>query len=197
MIKIKLTNLHFWLLISVTLFGLNACVALGFKEKYVWHSFSFDTQHDSPDAEVLDYQYGSSRNDPPPFPQQRMAMGQHYGTSKREGIHPDKERIAMGQNFAYYDTSGYLPVGDFLYVNWRIKNPIRFWEYIGYYEDKVDLKKRLPADITNHRIHFVIKGPQLYVYLILPGLKAASEPTGPVRMYPLQKQIQIYPDQPK
>lgn len=145
-------------------------------DSYPMHSFSFDTHHDSPDAEVLDYEYGSTRQ---------------FGT------HANKELVEMGEHFAYGGTTGRMPRGDFLSVKWRIKNQMRPSEYIGYYEDKVDLRKRLPADITGLRIHFVIKGSQLYVYLISPELKNASEPAGPVREYLSQKQIQIYPDQVK
>lgn len=145
-------------------------------DKHPRHSFSFDTRHDSPDAEVLDYQYGSSRQD---------------------GTYANKERVAMGEDFPSERISGAMPRGDFLYVKWRIKNRMKPWEYIGTYEDKVDLKTRLPADITGLRVHFVIKGSQLYVYLISPGLKPKSEPAGPVREYSSQKQVQIYPDQQK
>jgi len=140
------------------------------------HSFSFDTRHDSPDAEVLDYEYGSSRQ---------------FGT------HANKELVEMGQDFSAWNTTGNMPRGEFLSVKWRIKDPVNPSKYIGYYEDKVDLRKRLPADITGFRVHFVIKGSQLYVYLISPELKNTSEPAGPVRMYRLHKQIQIYPEQAK
>lgn len=174
--KIQRKNIRDWLLISVILLGLSACTSLGFEDKYPRHSFSFDTLYDAPDAEVLDYQ---------------------YGTSRQFGTHADNERVALGQVFRAWDTTGAMPRGEFLIVKWRIKNPGNPSQYIGYYEDQVDLRKRLPADITGHRVHFVIKGPQLYVYLISPGLKLASEPAGPVRMYPSRKQIQIYPDQPK
>ena len=143
-------------------------------DNYPMHSFSFDTDEDSPDAEVLDYE---------------------YGTSRQFGTHANKERVAMGQVFPAWNTSGHMPRGDTLTVKWRIKNPKNRMEYIGYYEDKVDLRKRLPADITGLRVHFVVKGSQLYVYLISPDLKLTSEPVGPVRMYPSQKQVQIYPDQ--
>jgi hypothetical protein len=51
----QLDNLLVMLLISVMQLGLAACASLGFSEKYPMHSFSFDTHHDSPDAEVLDY----------------------------------------------------------------------------------------------------------------------------------------------
>jgi hypothetical protein len=33
-------------------------------------------------------------------------------------------------------------------------------------EDAVDLRRVLPRDMTGLRIHFVVSGPQLYVYQI-------------------------------
>lgn len=168
-------KLTYWFLLCMMLPGLTACSTWGFMDKYPRHSFSFDARHDSPDAEVLDYE---------------------YGTTRQEGTHANKERIALGHVFFGENSSGHMLRGDFLSVKWRIKNPAKPWEYLGYYEDKVDLRKRLPADMTGLRVHFVIKGSQLYVYLISKELKPASEPAGPVQKYDLQKQTQIYPDQP-
>ena len=174
--KIPLRSLFIWVCISVIQFGLAACATGGIMDKHPRHSFSFDTRHDSPDAEVLDYQYGSS---------------------KQDGTYANKERVAMGEDFPSERISGAMPRGDFLYVKWRIKNRMKPWEYIGTYEDKVDLRIRLPADITNCRIHFVVKGSQLYVYLIPPpGIwpAGALEPSAPARMSAYLKQHQIYPD---
>ena len=83
--------------------------------------------------------------------------------------------------------------GDFLYVKWRIKSTGMV------YEDTVDLRNRLPADIKDHRVTFIIRGPHLYVYLIPPeGRKRAKgkPPNGP-RMYEDLDTVTIYPDQPK
>lgn len=174
--KIQAVSLLKWVLIGVMQFGFTACATGWFTDSNPRHSFSFDTDEDSPDAEVLDYE---------------------YGTSRQEATHANKERVAMGQVFPAENTSGNMPRGDFLSVKWRIKNRMRPSEYIGYYDDKVDLRKRLPADMTGFRVHFVIKGAQLYVYLISPELKPANEHAGPVRRYVSRKQIQIYPDQTK
>lgn len=161
------------LFVSVMLLGLTACAAGG---TMVHHSFSFDTIEDSPDAEVLDYQYGDGRQD---------------------GTHADKERVALGQVFPADNISGVIPRGDFLYVKWRVKKPGSQTEYLGPYEDKVDLRSRLPADITGLRIHFVIRGPQLYVYLIWPYDPKHEYPLGELKEFGRVKQVQIYPDQPK
>lgn len=136
----------------------------------VHHSFGFDTITDSPDVEVLDYQYGD-------------------GTRFETGA--ERERVALGQVFVGGDVSGVIPRGDSLYVKWRDKRSRRI------YEDRVDLRHRLPRDISDLTVYFLIKGQQLYVYLIYPGLKEASVPDGPVRTYRHHKQIQIYPDLPK
>jgi hypothetical protein len=156
-----------WIFVFIIQFALSSC-AIG--QTMVNHHFSFDTISDHSDAEVLDYQYGSSRQ---------------FGT------HADKERVQLGQVFPAWNTYGAMPRGDVLYVKWRIKQSGEI------YEDRVDLKTRLPADITNWRIHFAIKGPQLYVYLISPEKRSASSPAGPLKMYADLKQSQIYPDQTK
>ncbi len=139
-------------------------------ETMVDHSFSFNTIKDSPDAEVLDYQYGSSRQ---------------FGT------HANKEKVQLGQVFLQWNTTGVMPRGEFLYVKWRMKQSGEV------YEDTVDLRARLPADMTDHRIHFVIKGSQLYVYVISPEKLPGSSPPGPLRTYRDLKQLQIYPDPSK
>jgi hypothetical protein len=167
------------LLVSIFLFSLTACAAAG-GGTMVMHSFSFDAQRDSPDVEVLDYQYGGSGV---------------FGT------HADKERIALGQIFPADNIAGVMPRGEFLYVKWRIK------ESGQIYEDKVDLRPRLPADIEGLNIHFVIRGRQLYVFLTWPwdGKPWEKEPVqnryvpvpGGVKRFQGSKQVQIYPDQPK
>lgn len=173
-------RIHIAVLTQLTLlqFCLTGC-SLGvgvFADKYPFHSFSFDTRHDSSDTEVLDYE---------------------YGTGRQFGTHANQEMVAMGTDFSQWSTTGHMPRGDFLYVKWRVMNRKRPPEYADIYEDRVDLRSRLPFNLTGYRVHFVIKGPQLYVYLISPELKSASEPAGPVREYAAHKQVQIYPDQQK
>lgn len=176
--KIQLKNLK-RILLSMLLFGLTACATGGImdKDSYPVHSFSFDTLNDNPDAEVLDYQYSNSRH---------------------VGIRPERERVAMGEVFRGEEISGSILRGDFLFVKWRIKKPGTLLpEYLGTYEDRVDLRSRLPADITELRIHFVIKGTQLYVYLIWPYDEKHEYPLGELKNFGRVKQMQIYPDQLK
>ena len=129
-------------LLSSQLF-LNACAT----EKYMFHSFSFNAIIQSPDIEVLDYQYGAKSD---------------YEREGGVGLRPAPYRLERGDIFTGVGVGGVLPKGDYLYVKWRVKNTGQI------YEDKVDLTTRLPKDITQHTIHFVVEKDQLYVYLIPP-----------------------------
>lgn len=171
--KFEPAYLRIWICIGVTIVILSACTTWD-PIKYPRHAFSFDTKRDSPDAEVLEYEYGSKR---------------------KVGSYSNSAFTSVNQNFPAENTSGPILRGDFLYVKWRIRSHTNAGEYIGYYEDRVDLRSRLPENITGLRIHFLIKGSQLYVYLISPELKLASEADGPVSQYKRQIQTQIYPDQ--
>src|SRR6267378_1448206 len=113
------------------------------------HAFSFDAVHESPQVEVLNYRYGDSD----------QAIVTPPAWALRNG------KIEQGTN-----VNGPMPLGTMLYVKWRLKitGEVR--------EDTVDLRQRLPADITNCRIHFAIKGQQLYVYLIYPDKRAVDAP---------------------
>lgn len=147
------------------------------KDIYQAHSFSFDVRQDMPDIEVLDYQYSNSRHN---------------------GIRATPEVVNMGIPINGQGIYGNLLRGDFLYVKWRVKKPSTLLpEYIGTYEDRVDLRSRLPADITNLRIHFVIRGPQLYIYLIWPYDEKHEYPSNEKSLFDRVKYMQIYPDQPK
>ncbi|MBI3223279.1 MAG: hypothetical protein HYZ46_09530 [Nitrosomonadales bacterium] len=163
----------------MVLFTLTACATGGIKDKdiYQTHSFSFDVRQDMPDIEVLDYQYSNSRHN---------------------GIRANREVINMGLPFNSQGIYGPLLRGDFLYVKWRVKKPGTLLpEYLGTYEDRVDLKSRLPADITGLEIHFVIRGAQLYVYLIWPYDEKHEYPVGELKNFGKVKQMQIYPDPSK
>ncbi|MHB8848806.1 MAG: hypothetical protein ACYC43_10225 [Burkholderiales bacterium] len=168
-----------WIFVFIIQFALISCATGG--TMFV-QDFSFDTINDSPDVDVLDYRYGSTTQ---------------FGT------HADPERVALGEVFGQRQISGAMPRGDFLYVKWRIKQSGKI------YEDKVDLRNRLPADMTNYGIHFVIKGSQLYVFLfppfkvdhgpgwgtvITPGLWAIPKVGESFLDVPYNRKHQIYPD---
>jgi hypothetical protein len=160
-------------IVIILLCSLTACATGGM----INHSFSFDTIVDSPEIEVLDYQYGSS--------------GQF-------ATYANKEMVVLGNTFKRGGTTGIMPRGDFLYVKWRVQGSEQV------FEDKVYLNSRLPADVEGLKIHFVIRGSQLYVWMIYPWdkepwdkepLKNRFEPVlGGVKRFHGSKQVQIYPD---
>lgn len=145
-------------------------VGCAFNPSLVDHSFSFDARRDSPDVDVLNYRYGNSK----------IAAARTQDYELREG------RISNSANI-----SGEMLRGDFLYVKWRIKSTGEM------FEDTVDLRSRLPVGIKNHRIHFVIKGPQLYVYLISPERRPPGTPPNGPSIYNYLDVKTIYPDQVK
>lgn len=70
--------------------------------------------------------------------------------------------------------SGPMRVGDFLYVKWRIK------ETGVLLEKRVDLRDRLPKDMTDQMLCFYIMGEHLYIYVITPEWPAKKPgPMGP------------------
>lgn len=116
----------------------------------VKHSFGFDVVSDSPGITVLNYQYGNSQI-----------------SATRADISKERPRAGASVN-------GEMLRGDFLYVKWRVDSTGKV------YEDTVDLKSRLPRDITNHEIYFIVKGTQLTVYLITPERRPPDmAPNGP------------------
>ena len=101
-----------------------------------YHSFDFNTRKDSPNVELLDYRYGNSTG---------PVVRNHDGE---------------GNSRQYGGILGDITRGDDLYVKWRMKDSGKV------FEDTVDLKSRLPRDIKNHSIYFIVDKSQLHVYLI-------------------------------
>ena len=134
------------------------------------HAFGFDMWYDGQDAEVLDYRYGESK-----LPVRAPAAA-----------------VREGQPLMSTNVSGPMLRGEFLYVKWRNKDTGEV------YEDTVDLRERLPAELAGHKIYFMIKGAQLYVYLFsMRELRAPAAAVEGPRMYRSFKTLMIYPDQPK
>jgi hypothetical protein len=148
----------------VALLTLSSCAS---GPEIVDHAFSFDARRDGQEnVEVLDYRYGNSK-----LP-----------------VRADETRVKAGDTFGFQGVHGPMLRGDFLYVKWRIKTTGQI------YEDTVDLRSRLPANITDCRIHFLIRGSQLYVYLITPQKRPIGEPPNGPKMYDDLKTLTIYPD---
>ena len=154
--------------------------------RVVDHAFSFDARWDSPGIEVLNYRYGSSN---------------------MPGTHIAPELLRTGQHSGGMGVNGPMPIGDTLYVKWRIKATGEV------FEDSVGLKSRLPEDITRHLLYFIVGGPQLYVYLIGPDrlnpnpcpsreelrkLGASVAPWDKIfSTYCYRRITQLYPDHPQ
>lgn len=130
----------------LSLAALSAC-AVG--PRLVDHSFGFDAVAESPDIDVLDYRYGQST-----APGARM---------------PEWAKTSIGKSGGT-NTNGPMLVGDTLYVKWRLKSTGEVLE------DTVSLAGRLPSDITNHRVYFVVEGRQLNVYLVSPDRRSPDMP---------------------
>ena len=119
---------------------------------------------EEPGIEILDYRYGESR--------QPGARADPSTTRVRQAV----------------DIIGEMRRPDVLYVRWRDATSGKV------YEDTVDFARLLPRDITNHRIHFSIRGPQLFVYLITPQRRMPSDhPVGPLE-YRYRKTIILAAD---
>lgn len=145
----------------------SACAS---RPEIVDHSFAFDALVDSPGIEILDYRYGDSR-----IP---------------GATNPDDLR-RKGRSLQRTLINGPMRKGASLYVKWKVLSDDKV------YEQTVDLRGRLPQDLTGWKVYFLVTGPQLYVYLISPETRPANVlPNGP-RTYWSRRVITIYPDQSK
>lgn len=138
--------LVFTLLLAIALLG--ACAS---GPKLVWQKFAFDGWSDgwAKQVDLLEYSYGD---------QYKMV----------------RDRLRSGQERLGYTTNvnGPMPVGEFLYVKWRIK------ETGEIIEDRVDLRDKLARNMFEHGVTFVIDGKQLYVYLRTPTPRSPKTPSG-------------------
>lgn len=165
--------------------SLAACAAASGESKMYYHSFSFNAITDAkkyghPEVEVLDYAYGDSH---------------------RPRTSPSKVDREMNPFFYEQNTTGEMPRPEFLYVKWRVRATGQV------FEDRVDLSHRLPADITNYEIHFVVDDAKLFVFalppyetkdalgrLIVHGGAWVRDMYYADRYVEYKKQHQIYPD---
>lgn len=154
-----------FILCAITLSVVVACAGLG--KDIVDHAFGFDMAYDDQDAVVLDYRYGESKNP----------------------VHAQEWAVREGKEISFDGVNGPMSRGDFLYVKWKNKLTGKV------YEETVDLRQWLPRDIERHRVHFMIWGAQLYVYLVSPEKRPPDMPEIGPRKYSHRKVFQIYPDQ--
>eukprot|EP01032_Pedospumella_encystans_P014152 gene14152-16277_t len=128
------------LLCLVTALALTGC-ATG--PRQVDHNFSFDGWKDG-------WYSGPNSN----VQLQEYSYGDQY--------HMVREKVKSGETRIPANTSvsGPMPVGEFLYVRWLLKGSGEMVEH------RVDLRDRLPKDMHDHRVSFVIDGKDLYVYVV-------------------------------
>lgn len=148
--------MRIWRIFVGVLMTLALATACSTKVAEPWHDFTFDGWNDKwyPAHELLEYSYGD-----------KYRMVRASVIKPEHAIHEGKEQLPPTQG-----VSGPMPVGDFLFVKWRIKAT---GELV---EDRVDLRQRLPKDIDDHGLTFVIEGKQLYVYVITPKVRNSSLP---------------------
>ena len=149
----------------VALLGVTGCAS---QPKVADHSFGFDGWYDgwAEKVDLLAYNYGGKM---------RQLSDQ---------VRPDQTGVGYQTG-----THGVIPVGDFLYVKWRLRSTGEV------FENTVDLKGKLPEDMTDHEITFVIDGGDLYVYLITPTLQPVTVTKPPLRTWRSRFRIsrEIYP----
>ena len=160
----------------LVVFALSACASNPAtancpSNKRVNYSFAFDMR-ETPDIEILDYSYG--------FPNCLIAEN-------------PKELRARNKSLQVNSVYGPMQTGGKLNVKWRIRSTGK------EYEDTVDLNSRLPNDIENNYLTFMIKNSQLYIYLVTREFRQKDTPQddGPKAYTNWYKTLTIYPDQSK
>ena len=136
-----------------------------------YYAFEFDLKYDNQHAVILDYWYGNSKSD--------------------SWVNLPAEYVKMGKTASTSGVTQMMPPGGLLYVKWRDT------ETQKVYEDNVDLRHRLPKNIEDHTVYLMIKGHQLYVYLVSPDRRTPDMASNGPSMYSYRKVTAIYPDQTK
>lgn len=143
----------YWLAAFTLIAFLQACAV---KPKEVWQKFTFDGQNDgwAETVDLLEYAYGDG-----------------YGMVQNSIFNPRNSNYKELSSLpAQTGINGSMPVGEFLYVKWRVRATKQI------YEERIDLRQRLPANMADHGLTFVIDGSQLYAYVITPKGKPYGTP---------------------
>jgi len=140
--------------------------------KEVWQKFTFDGRKDgwAGNTDLLEYAYGD-----------KYSMVKESVTQPRGPIYQNGAGLAPQTGI-----NGPMPVGEFLYVRWRVRATGQV------FEERVDLRQRLPADMKDHGLTFVLDGPQLYVYVITPTPKGTSYGSPPLNKTWYSKSLVTY-----
>ena len=165
-----------WLLALCISLVLVACTTVG-GPKLVVHAFNFDGTKDgwAEQADLLAFSYGDQY--------QRV---QNSVDDPRSGVFAGMSELPPRES-----VNGPMPVGDFLYVKWRL---MASGEVL---EERVDLRARLPGDMKDHELTFVIDGRQLYVYVVTPERKKAYAEAPLLKTWrsKFSKAFEVFPNQ--
>jgi hypothetical protein len=151
-------------LLSAVLFSLAACASDGYKRYF---GFDFGSLGENKGIQILNYRYGDGRTLPTSPPPWALESGR------------------IGQRGSVY---GSFPPGDVLYVKWRVESTG------AIYEKTVDLGNELPNNMRGKTIHFLIEGPQLYVYLVDSANRTLAQSSCPLVGYRYNQCILLYPE---
>ena len=144
-----------WLALSLLVVLAGCATGPKMVSTVVPHAFSFDGQKDgwAESVDLLAYAYGDQYH----MVREDLAKPSSSLYAGKPGLPP-----TTGVN-------GPMPVGEFLRVRWRLKATGEV------FEEQLDLRDRLPKDMTDHELTFVIDGRRLYVYVMTP---VAQKPWG-------------------
>lgn len=131
----------------VLMLTLAACAS---KPQLVPHAFSFNGWKDgwADQVDLLEFSYGDG-----------YRMVRNSLDAPRSSLSATESSLPAATS-----VNGPMPVGEFLSVKWRLKATSEI------FDERVDLRHRLPRDMTDHTLTFVIDSRQLYVYVVTPQL---------------------------
>ena len=155
------TLMAYYSLISLVIFLIAGCVS--WKYDMVFHSFQFDLDIHSPNMEVLDYQYGSSR--------QFCTYKEFEGPILKRSI------------------AGGIARGEFLYVKWRDKQSGQVFEDRVDFSGRLPAKLTgyiVTFFVKGPQLYVYLLSPH-------KDRRPSSWPEGPMKLFRSLKQYEIYP----
>ena len=153
----------FVFLCSLLMFLMTGCAVT---PKTVPHSFAFAAYVDSPNIEVLDYRYGVEKTAIVRAPEWRVQQGEPT------------------QQTGYF---GDMPLGEELYVKWRIKSTKEI------FERTVNLRMLLPEQMRGKVLTFTVIDKEIEVFVVERTLKRKDAPSLGPKTYELYQVEKIYP----
>jgi hypothetical protein len=163
----RMLHLRWWAMFGLVV-GLAGQTGCASQPRVADHSFSFDGWYDgwAEKVDLLAYNYGGKM---------RQLSDQ---------VRPDQTGVGYQTG-----THGVIPVGDFLTVKWRLRATGEV------FEKTVDLRGKLPDDMKDHEITFVIDGSDLYVYLVTATLQPVTVTKPTLRTWRSRFRVawEIYP----